>query len=183
MAEGTLVGRRRFLALAASASVALISPEVLAAPMRVAPARALAFENLHTGERVKSVYWANGRYVPSGLREIDHILRDFRTGETVPIDRDLLDTLLALQEKLHTTAPFQVISGYRSQRTNAMLVRATRGVVRDSLHTEAMAIDIRVPGRSLRDVQRAAMSLEAGGVGYYPRSGFVHVDVGRVRYW
>jgi uncharacterized protein YcbK (DUF882 family) len=64
-----------------------------------------------------------------------------------------------------------------------MLVRATRGVVRDSLHTEAMAIDIRVPGRSLRDVQRAAMSLEAGGVGYYPRSGFVHVDVGRVRYW
>jgi uncharacterized protein YcbK (DUF882 family) len=84
---------------------------------------------------------------------------------------------------LRTTAPVHVVSGYRSPRTNAMLAAASDGVARNSLHTAGMAIDIRVPGRSLRHVHRAAVALQAGGVGYYPRSGFVHLDVGRVRYW
>src|SRR5258708_4336223 len=109
MAEGEVGGRRRFLALAASALVAPALITSASAAPRLLPPRSLAFENLHTGERVTAVYWANGRYIPGGLRQIDHILRDFRTGEVAPIDRELLDTLLGLQARLRTTAPFQVV--------------------------------------------------------------------------
>src|SRR5438552_1687377 len=120
MVEGALVGRRRFLAYATtSATLAVVAPAQAA--LHLAPPRALAFENLHTGERLKTVYWADGRYVVSGLRQINWILRDFRTGDVVPIDRELLDALFDLQRRLHTAAPFEVISGYRSPRTNAIL--------------------------------------------------------------
>lgn len=183
MIEGAPVGRRRFLAFLAAAAAASLAPDGAEAALRSLPPRVLAFENVHTGEKVKAVYWADGRYQAAGLRQIDRILRDYRTGEVVPIDRELLDTLSDLQRRLQTNGPFRVLSGYRSPETNAMLAAMRRGVVRDSLHVEAMAIDLQVPGRRLSDVRRAAMSLRAGGVGYYPRSGFVHVDVGRVRYW
>lgn len=148
-----------------------------------AGARALTFRSLHTGEFVRATYWAAGQYVPEGLGQIDWLLRDHRTSQVHPIDRRLLGLLDELNGRLDTTEPFEVISGYRSPATNARLVATSSGVASDSLHVAGMAIDIRVPGRSLRAVCDAAKTLRAGGVGYYPDSNFVHVDVGRVRYW
>jgi uncharacterized protein YcbK (DUF882 family) len=114
---------------------------------------------------------------------VDWVLRDFRTGEARPIDRRILDLLWRLRSVLGTTEPYEVISGFRSATTNTMLRRAGRGVSRVSLHMRAMAIDVRLPGRPLAEVRDAALGLRLGGVGYYPASGFVHVDVGRVRRW
>ena len=111
------------------------------------------------------------------------MLRDFRTGEARQIDRRLLDLLWRLRTALDTTEPYEVISGYRSPKTNAMLRREGRGVSRVSLHMQAMAIDVRVPGCSLTALRDAALALRLGGVGYYGSSDFVHVDVGRVRFW
>jgi uncharacterized protein YcbK (DUF882 family) len=145
--------------------------------------RALAFRNLHTDETVDVVYRADGQLDRDALREIDWLLRDFRTGEARPIDGRLLDLLWRLRSALDTTEPYEVISGYRSPATNAMLRRTGRGVARGSLHTRAMAIDVRVPGQPLWALRDAALALRLGGVGYYPSSGFVHVDVGRVRVW
>jgi uncharacterized protein YcbK (DUF882 family) len=173
--------RRELLGLGLGAAVSVARPALAA----VAPARpkALAFRNLHTGESLRAVYWADGRFVPEALREIDWVLRDFRTGEARAIDRRLLDLLSTLRARLDTREPFEVISGYRSPATNALLHRTTSGVATGSLHVEGMAIDIRVPGRPLPGLRDAALGLRGGGVGYYPDSGFVHVDVGRVRTW
>lgn len=173
--------RRRAMALALSAgTVALSSPGNAAIG---SAARALSFENLHTGERLSIAYRHNELYLPDATQRIDHILRDFRTGETHPIDKRLLDLLFELRQALRTQEPFQIISGYRSPKTNAMLANRTDGVARNSLHTLGLAVDIRVPGRALKVVRDAARTLAAGGVGYYPGSDFVHVDVGRVRHW
>jgi uncharacterized protein YcbK (DUF882 family) len=144
---------------------------------------ALAFRNLHTGETVAVVYRADGQLDLGALREIDWVLRDFRTGEARPMDRRLLDLLWRLRSALDTTEPYEVISGYRSPATNTMLRRSGRGVARGSLHTRAMAVDVRLPGRSLAALRDIALALRLGGVGYYPASDFVHVDVGRVRFW
>jgi uncharacterized protein YcbK (DUF882 family) len=128
------------------------------------------------------VYWAEGRYLAEGLAAIDHLLRDHRTGEVRPIDRRLLDLLHRLAFALETRETFHVISGYRSPVTNAMLA-ARGGASPRSLHVVGQAIDLRVPGRALADLRRAALGLRGGGVGHYPSSDFVHVDVGRVRTW
>lgn len=174
--------RRRMLGVAAAAMVASAAFPAHAAFPRTAE-RALAFENLHTGETLHTVYWAEGRYVPGALREIDHVLRDHRTGEVLPIDTALMDLLYSLNRRLESDAPFGVISGYRSPATNARLRQAGGGVAVHSLHTVGRAIDIRLPGRRLTDLRDAALALRAGGVGYYPRSAFVHVDTGRIRSW
>jgi uncharacterized protein YcbK (DUF882 family) len=154
-------------------------------PARATPLdrRRLSFRSLHTGETLDRVYWTEGRYIPEALADIDYTLRDFRNGEVHRIDPALLDLLVRLRARLGTDAPFEVISGYRSPQTNAMLAAASEGVARHSLHLEGMAIDIRVPGRSLATLHQAALDLAGGGVGYYPASDFVHVDVGRVRHW
>ena len=145
--------------------------------------RELSFRNLHTGEEIDVVYRADGQLDPGALREIDWVLRDFRTGEARPMDRRLLDLLWRLRTALVTSAPYEVISGYRSPTTNAMLARESRGVSRASLHMKAMAIDVRLPDRPLLALRDTALGLRLGGVGYYPTSNFVHVDVGRVRFW
>ncbi|HET7649725.1 MAG TPA: DUF882 domain-containing protein [Gammaproteobacteria bacterium] len=144
--------------------------------------RRLAFYNLHTGESFGSPYWIEGRYLPESLAEIDHVLRDFRTNQVKPIATSLLDLLFALRATLSTES-FHVISGYRSPATNAMLAGNGSGVARHSLHMAGEAIDIRLPGRDLRAVRSAAIALHGGGVGYYPKSNFIHMDVGRVRTW
>lgn len=145
--------------------------------------RSLSFYNLHTDERLRATYWADGQYIPEALREIDRVLRDFRTGDVHAMDRKLLDLLVALHARMETREPFAVISGYRSPKTNAMLADASSGVARRSLHMDGKAIDVRIPGRKLADLRKAAVALRMGGVGYYPRSDFVHVDTGRVRAW
>jgi uncharacterized protein YcbK (DUF882 family) len=177
-----LHGRRNFLGLAAAMATGLVAAPAIAVP-RLPSRRALAFHNLHTGESLDLVYWAEGRYLPDATRRIEYLLRDFRNDKVHAIDPRLLDLLTALRARLDTHAPFVVISGYRSPETNAMLHRTTEGVATNSLHLQGQAIDIRVPGRSLRSLHRTALALRAGGVGYYPRSDFVHVDVGAVRRW
>ncbi|MBK7975913.1 MAG: DUF882 domain-containing protein [Deltaproteobacteria bacterium] len=153
------------------------------AKLREQKRRELAFVNLHTDETLKAVYWADGRYRLDGLEAIDRVLRDHRTGDTYPMDVDLLDLLAHLRRELETTQPLHVISGYRSPATNHMLASQSDGVAHASLHVEGKAIDLRVPGRRLKSVRRAALALQAGGVGYYPADDFVHVDIGRVRRW
>ncbi len=177
--------RRRFLKLGLMTAGSLMVPGVAMAGLRVVPkqTRSLSFYNLHTGESLKTVYFENGAYVPGALDEINYILRDFRQNEIKPIDRNLLDLLVRIRQRLGTDDPFQVISGYRSAKTNAMLHAHSEGVARHSLHIDGRAIDIRVPDRSLINLKRAAISLFGGGVGYYPKSDFVHVDTGRIRYW
>jgi uncharacterized protein YcbK (DUF882 family) len=173
--------RRRFLFLGSAGIAGLLMP---AKGWAAGPAaRALSFRNLHTGEFVRATYWAAGQYIREGLSQIDWLLRDHRTDLVHPIDRRLLGLLDELHESLDTAEPFEVISGYRSPATNARLVATSNGVASGSLHVVGMAIDIRVPGRPLQAVRDAAKALRAGGVGYYPESDFVHVDVGRVRYW
>lgn len=190
MAHGEIanLSRRRFLAFGAIAAAELAAtamiPGLAMARTRIrVRRRALKFYNLHTGESLRTVYWENGHYIPGELERVDYILRDFRLNEVKPIDPALLDLLARMQHRLGTAQPYQIISGYRSPVTNAMLHANGEGVAVHSLHVEGKAIDICVPGRSLAQVRRAAMSLQGGGVGYYPRTGFVHVDTGRVRYW
>jgi uncharacterized protein YcbK (DUF882 family) len=175
-------GRRRFLGFAAAAAVAGMTFPAAAARRLLRP-RAVSLHNLHTGEALNTVYWADGRYLPDAVQRIQWLLRDHRTDEVHTVDPQLLDLLLDLQSRLHTHAPFEILSGYRSPQTNALLAATTDGVAQNSLHIEGMAVDIRVPGRGLHYVRAAAMSLRAGGVGYYPHSDFVHVDTGRIRYW
>ncbi len=147
--------------------------------------RAISLRHLRTGETARVVYYAEGRYLRESLRAVDRVLRDWRADRARPTDPGLLDLLWALRLRLGTgDRPVEVACGYRTPETNAMLRRRdAAGVARDSLHLRGMAVDISVPGRSLREVRAAAVGLRRGGVGHYPRSGFVHVDTGPVRYW
>lgn len=179
--EGFAASRRRFLGLSALTVVGALLPRTALAA--ASPARALSLLNTHTGERLRAVYWEEGRYVQDAVADLNRILRDHRSGDVFAMDLRLLDLLNTIGGRLGTAAPFHVISGYRSPRTNAALRRAGRGVATRSLHTVGKAADIRVPGVGVYDVQKVAVALEAGGVGCYPGPNFVHVDVGRVRYW
>ena len=165
---------------AVGAASLLIAPQTVFAADKP---RSISFDNLHTGETLKTTYWADGGYVRDALKEIDWVLRDFRTGDIKAIDPGLLDILNALHKQLDSTAPYGIISGYRSPATNAMLHENSNGVATKSLHMRGMAIDVRLGDRALKDLHKAALSLKAGGVGYYPRSNFVHLDTGRVRHW
>jgi uncharacterized protein YcbK (DUF882 family) len=179
------ISRRVFLTAGLAATVACFLPyKALAAASKVfLSERALSFYNTHTGESIKTVYWTEGAYVSQALSDINYMLRDYRTGGVKEIDTDLLDLLFALHQKLGSTAPFNIISGYRSPETNSLLNIMRNGVVKNSLHIHGKAIDIRLPGHELKVLQRAAVDLQRGGVGYYPSSDFVHVDVGKIRYW
>jgi uncharacterized protein YcbK (DUF882 family) len=150
---------------------------------RTLKGREISLLNLHTGEKLKAEYWHNGRYVPDALRSISVVLRDYRNNKVHPIDPRLLDLINTLHVQLGAVGAFNVISGYRSPETNAMMHEASAGVAAHSLHMEGMAIDIRLPGFRLSALKNAAMKLGAGGVGYYSTDDFVHVDVGPVRHW
>jgi uncharacterized protein YcbK (DUF882 family) len=181
--EPPAIPRRRLLfglALPAALGLAGLRPGLAAAR---APERRLLLHHQHTGERLHAVYFADGAYLAEGLREARRVLRDWRTDETVEIDPRLLDIVYLLQQRLGRAAPLEVICGYRSPATNAMLRRKGRGVAKDSLHMQGMAIDICFPGRELAAAHRLALALRAGGVGYYPGSGFIHLDSGPVRRW
>jgi uncharacterized protein YcbK (DUF882 family) len=179
------ISRRSFLSLSLTALAAASFPGQVAAAMQkaVMPPRSLAFYNTHTGESLNACYWRKGGYVPGALAEIDFILRDHRTGEVIEIDRNLLDLLSSLRAGVGKSQPFHIISGYRSVRTNSALRRKSGGVAGRSLHLVGKAADIRLPGCDLATLRAAALELRGGGVGHYPKSDFIHVDVGRVRRW
>lgn len=146
-------------------------------------ARHLAFDNLHTGEKLSLTYYENGFYVADALREINYLLRDHRSGDVYRMDPRLIDLLYGLQAKLGTEKPFQIISGYRSPATNAKLRKETSGVAKKSMHMLGKAMDIRMEGVDSARIKKAAIAMRRGGVGYYRASDFVHVDTGRVRSW
>jgi uncharacterized protein YcbK (DUF882 family) len=177
------LSRRRFLALASAAAPAVVIPRDVWAAGAAAGPRVLSLAHLHTGERLNVEYFDRGAYVPDALQAIEKVLRDFRTGDTHAIDPGLLDLLHRLSIETGTSRPFEVISGYRSPATNAMLRSHGDGVASGSLHMQGKAIDIRLGDVRLPALRNAALDLRGGGVGYYPTSNFVHVDTGRVRRW
>lgn len=147
------------------------------------PDRQLKLVNTHTWEKLDIVYWSQGRYIPENLIKINHLMRDHRANESTDMDVKLIDYLYNLYSLLESTERIHVLSGYRTKATNAKLRRRSNGVAKFSLHMEGRALDISLPGRSAQKVRSAALSMEAGGVGYYGRSGFVHIDTGAVRNW
>ena len=174
--------RRHVLSLfAAAALCGTVLPRAAAAATR--PARELSFLNIHTGERLHAGYWEDGHYLPDALAEVDRVLRDFRTGEIKAIDVRLLDLLEAVNARLGNREPLHVISGYRCAATNAMLAARSGGVAKNSYHMKGMAIDVRMPGCPLSALRDCGVALGRGGVGFYPRSNFVHLDTGPVRRW
>ncbi|MFO1013520.1 MAG: DUF882 domain-containing protein [Caulobacteraceae bacterium] len=181
--------RRRLIKLAFAAGTLSAAPAYIATPAlaeALAPlaARRVSLLNLHTGERLlNAAYWENGAYEPSALAALSQVLRDHRTGESHAMAPALFDVLTALQARLNVTPTIEVISGYRSPATNAALHSRSSGVATHSLHMEGKAMDIRIAGVPLATLRDTALALGLGGVGYYPTSNFVHVDVGRVRQW
>ena len=178
--EPLLLSRRDLLAAVAAAAALQLAPKTYAATPR-----ALAFYHTHTGERLSVTYVENGVPIPEALAEISHFLRDFRTGDVHPVDPHLLDVLYALRTRAGDRGTYEIISAYRSPRTNEMLRsrNGKSGVAKRSLHMEGKAIDVRLTGVRTIRLRREALALHAGGVGYYAESDFVHVDTGRVRQW
>jgi uncharacterized protein YcbK (DUF882 family) len=175
--------RRLFLQRAGMGAGAVLLP---AAAARAAPrdARSLAMVHLHTGERIELVYAVGEQYLPPALALLNRFLRDHYSGDVGTIDPRVFDLLHRTQLEVGSHAAFEVISGYRCEATNGRL-RDTRGggVARRSLHMEGRAVDVRLPGTALADLRDAALALRGGGVGYYPREQFVHLDTGRLRSW
>lgn len=167
-------------ALVGGVSANLLVPANATTPVQ---ARQLAFVNTHTGDRFSDAYWENGAYVPGAMAAINQVMRDHRSGEVHEIDPRLIDQLHTLKGLVEASAPFQIISGYRSPATNAALHEQSSGVATRSLHMDGRAIDIRVGGVQLTRLRDAALGMQAGGVGFYEASDFIHVDTGRVRRW
>jgi uncharacterized protein YcbK (DUF882 family) len=172
--------RRAFLTgLAATASIALV-PRLAAA---TTPERRLALVEMRTHEDVDVAYWRDGDYRAGACQALDRLLRDHYNHEVRQIDRSLYDLLYDLRAEIGVEEAYAVTCGYRSPQTNAWLSKKRRGVAKNSLHMYGKAVDVYLPGVKLRTLRDAARELKRGGVGYYPRPGFVHLDVGDVRYW
>jgi uncharacterized protein YcbK (DUF882 family) len=177
--------RRAFLKMGASAMLtAFFAPPVLAAGDPASLEHCvLSFYNIHTGEALETCYRANGKLIHRALDRVSHIMRDHRTGAIKAVDPNLLDLLHTIVMEIKTESPINIISGYRSPRTNAALRKVTTGVARNSLHMQGRAIDIRIPGYQTTGIRQLAISLKSGGVGYYPKSDFVHIDTGPINSW
>lgn len=145
--------------------------------------RELSFYHTHTGKNLSILYHDGDTHQDTALQEINQFLSDFRTGEIHPIDIRLLDALYLLQQKTGIENSFEIISAYRSPKTNAKLRNKSNGVAKRSLHMQGKAIDIRLRGFNTKTLRDTAVAMKIGGVGYYRRSDFIHLDTGRVRYW
>jgi len=182
------MNRRSFLALGAKAAVGLYLAQAAPAWANIPPSssrknRTLAFYHTHTHERLNITYAKSGEYDMEALAKINTYLRDFRTSEVHPIDPAILDILWTVQQKMCCNSTYEVISGYRSPKTNQQLRKKSNGVAKRSLHMKGQAIDVRITGEKTKIVRDCAISLKSGGVGYYAKSNFVHIDTGRFRTW
>jgi uncharacterized protein YcbK (DUF882 family) len=175
--------RREFLVGTVTGAAGLASLGRSGAAVAAAEAQTLSLYHIHTAETLKIVYREHGKLIPGALEDINFFLRDFRTSQTHDIDVTLLDELCQLHTEFDNRGRFEVISGYRSPRTNAALRHVTSGVAENSLHLSGQAIDVRLTSAVTADLRDAAIALQAGGVGYYPESNFVHVDTGAFRTW
>jgi len=184
-----MLNRRHFLQQLAAVSAAGMSGLSMSANASetssgiVTPDRTLHLYNIHTGETVKRTFWSQGEFIDSEIEDLDMLLRDFRANDVMAMERQLYNDLYTLQERLSPGKPLYIISGYRSPETNQKLRNGSSGVAKRSLHMQGRAIDLRIPGVSHKELHKAALELRSGGVGYYPNSGFVHIDTGRVRRW
>lgn len=157
------------------------SPQAIPAVKQLAP-QTLSIYNVHLGQRLSEiVFWENGAYVPEALLELNHLMRDHRTGEVHPIDPQLFTFLHKIVQCVDTKQDLHLISGYRSPRTNALLCQQSSGVAKKSQHMLGKAADFYIPGIPMQHLQKAARALAGGGVGLYKQ--FIHVDTGRVRFW
>jgi len=181
--ENSQQTRRGFLQLGVAALVCSVSNPVMAAIPRIKGLRGLAFHNLHTDERLNVTYWQNGKYSRPAMAKINNILRDHYSGDTHPMDVRLMDLIYDLQNRVGHHGPVEIISGYRSPKTNMMLASYSDGVAKRSYHTKGQAIDLRMQGKSLSKIYHTALNMRRGGVGFYPDSEFVHVDTGPIRTW
>jgi len=175
--------RRGFLQMGLTTLATAATTPAFAALPRVKGIRSLAFHNLHTDEKLHVNYLHDGKYDRAACAKLNHILRDHYSGDVYPMDLRLFDLLHDVQKKTGHEGTIEVISGYRSPQTNMMLVRSSDGVATHSYHTKGMAIDVRMQGVSLPHLHKVAAAMRRGGVGYYPDSEFVHMDVGPVRKW
>ncbi|MCG2634136.1 MAG: DUF882 domain-containing protein [Gammaproteobacteria bacterium] len=175
--------RRRFIGAAATSSLGLLSGRVSATPVNSDTTKVLELYNRHTGEQIRTEFWAENALLPEGLTVINQLLRDHRTNEVMAMDPALLHLIHQLRKQTGSRKPLDIISGYRSPKTNAALRAKSGGVAKKSFHMRGMAVDIALPGTDLRALLKLAKSLRGGGVGYYPKSGFLHLDTGPVRYW
>jgi len=178
------IDRRAFLRNATLASLSLTGgARAGAAAGAGSQSRSLSLIHTHTGERLNETYFDVNGYVSEALGRVNRFLRDFRSDEVHPIDVRTLDILHDLQAMTGHEAPYEIISGYRSPQTNAALRRNSTGVAEHSFHTQGRAIDVRLAGFSTSQLHALARSMRRGGVGFYPRSDFVHLDSGPVRFW
>jgi uncharacterized protein YcbK (DUF882 family) len=144
----------------------------------------LQLYNTHTNEKIDVVYRRGDQYIQSALAKLDYFLRDHNTNEVRHFDPRLYDILSDLTASVgRPGGEIDIVCGYRTTSTNAALRAHTNGVAKNSLHIQAEAIDLRMPGVNTLRLRKAALALARGGVGYYPHSDFIHVDTGRVRQW
>jgi uncharacterized protein YcbK (DUF882 family) len=176
--------RRMALTAGLGLVAALANPApVWARVLAKKPNREIALVNLHTGEHLKAEYFHNGQYVPGAMRAISFLMRDHHNNKVHAIDPGLLDLTHVLHSTLRCNGPIDVVCGYRSPETNAMMHEISAGVAVHSMHIQGKAMDLRLPGTHLGSVRKAALALDMGGVGYYPEDNFVHVDTGPKRHW
>jgi uncharacterized protein YcbK (DUF882 family) len=176
------MNRRQFIALGARAAAGLVVAQAVPAWAGRGD-RALSFYHTHTNETLDIIYARSGFYEPMALEQVNYYLRDFRTEDIHPIDPGVLDILWRIQQEMGCNGTYEVISGYRSPATNQALRGRSKGVAKRSMHMDGKAIDIRLTGQNTRKIRDCAVGLKSGGVGYYAKSDFVHVDTGRVRTW
>lgn len=176
------MNRRHFLTFGVKAAAGLVLAQAIPAWASTG-SRTLSFNHTHTHESLKITYAQAGIYDPVALDQINHYLRDFRTGEVHSIDPGVLDILWGVQQELGCNGSYGVISGYRSPNTNKALRSRSTGVAKRSLHMKGKAIDVRFSGCKTSTVRDCAIAFKGGGVGYYAKSDFIHIDTGRVRTW
>ena len=180
------IDRREILKLGLVGTLASIVPLGISSTSASASARStwrVAFRHAHTGESFNGVYRVGDKYLPEAFERLNYILRDFRTGEVFPMDPRVIDIMALVQKKANARSPIDIFSGYRSPKTNNRLRKSTSGVAKNSFHMYGQALDMHINGYSTRNLRNVAMGLRAGGVGYYPKSQFVHVDTGSIRSW
>jgi uncharacterized protein YcbK (DUF882 family) len=185
LSSGTRFSRRGLLSIFAATAVAAAPTcsNAFGFLRGAGDVRRVRMYSGRTGESLNSIYWIEGEYIPEALNEISYFMRDWRSDEVREIDPRTVDIAAAAHRLLDVDEPYMLLSGYRSQRTNAMLREGSRGVARNSLHIKGQAADLRLRSRSVSQMYRAATACDAGGVGKYSRSNFVHMDCGPVRTW
>ena len=161
------------------------SPGIVGALTKLDPKapRRLNLYSLHTKEELSIVYFTHGMYIDENMEALDHLMRDRRAKKSTKMDVNLYDQLLLVQRSFGEDIPLHILSGYRTAETNAKLRKRSTGVAKNSLHMDGRAVDFYIPGITTKNLQKAALDMESGGVGVYSNSGFVHIDTGMVRQW